>query len=140
MKRKIDEIILHCTATAEGKDYTVDDIRRWHVQGNGWKDIGYHYVIYRDGTVHVGRPLDQIGAHCTGHNAGTVGIVYVGGLSADGKTAKDTRTAAQREAMYTLCRILCDALGIKKITGHNQYAAKACPSFDVRKWRTEVGL
>ena len=140
MIRKVNEIILHCTATPEGKDYTVADIRKWHMQGNGWKDIGYHYVIYRDGTIHVGRPIEQIGAHCSGHNNNTIGIVYVGGLAADGKNAKDTRTVAQKEAMYTLCKILCDTLGIKKISGHNQYAAKACPSFDVKAWRKEVRL
>lgn len=138
--RKINEIIIHCTATPEGKDYDVATIRRWHVQGNGWKDIGYHYLIYRDGTIHVGRPLDQIGAHTSGRNANSVGICYVGGCAADGKTAKDTRTPAQKEAIYTLCKILKDTLCIKEIHGHREYAAKACPSFDVQKWRKEVGL
>lgn len=138
--RKINEIILHCTATPEGKDYDVATIRRWHVQGNGWRDIGYHYVIYRDGTIHLGRPLDQIGAHTTNHNSNSIGIVYVGGVAADGKTPKDTRTPAQKEAMYTLCKVLCDTLGIKKISGHREYAAKACPSFDVQAWRKEVKL
>lgn len=138
--RPLKNIIIHCTATQEGKDYTVADIRRWHVQGNGWKDIGYHYVIYRDGTIHVGRPLDQIGAHTSGHNADSIGIVYVGGCAADGKTPKDTRTPAQKEALYTLCRILKDTLGIREIHGHLEYAAKACPSFDVQAWRKSVNL
>lgn len=138
--RKINSIIIHCTATPEGKDYTVADIRRWHVQGNGWRDIGYHYVIYRDGTIHLGRPLEQVGAHATGHNADSIGIVYVGGCAADGRTAKDTRTPAQKEALATLCKILKDTLGIREIHGHSEYAAKACPSFDVQAWRREVGL
>lgn len=138
--RAIKNIIIHCTATAEGKDYTVEDIRRWHVKGNGWKDIGYHYVIYRDGTIHVGRPIDQPGAHTSGHNTDSIGIVYVGGCAADGKAPKDTRTQAQKEALYTLCRILKDTLGIREIHGHREYAAKACPSFDVQAWRKEVGL
>lgn len=138
--RKINEIILHCTATPEGKDYDVETIRRWHVQGNGWRDIGYHYVIYRDGTIHLGRPLDQTGAHTSGHNASTIGIVYVGGCAADGKTPKDTRTPAQKEALRTLCKVLCDTLGITKISGHRDYAAKACPSFDVKAWRKEAGI
>ena len=138
--RTINEIILHCTATPEGKDYDVETIRRWHVQGNGWRDIGYHYVIYRDGTIHLGRPLDQTGAHTSGHNASTIGIVYVGGCAADGKTPKDTRTPAQKEALRTLCKVLCDTLGITKISGHRDYAAKACPSFDVKAWRKEAGI
>lgn len=130
--RSISEIIVHCTATPEGRDYTVDDIRAWHKQ-RGWSDIGYHYVVYRDGRVMLGRPVGQIGAHCEGHNTGTIGISYVGGLSADGQTAKDTRTAAQRSSLLWLTAQLAKKFAVKKVTGHNQYAAKACPSFDVRK-------
>lgn len=63
--RKITEIIVHCSATAEGKDYTVADIDKWH-RARGFKKIGYHYVVYRDGSVHVGRSENEIGAHCQG--------------------------------------------------------------------------
>lgn len=138
--RPINEIIIHCTATAEGKDYTVDQIRQWHVKGNGWKDIGYHYVIYRDGSIHTGRPIDQIGAHTTNHNTGTIGVCYVGGCAADGKTPKDTRTPQQKAALVELVRSLKTVFGISKVSGHREYAAKACPSFDVQAWRREVGL
>lgn len=138
--RPINEIIIHCTATAEGKDYTVDQIRKWHVQGNSWKDIGYHYVIYRDGSIHAGRPIDQIGAHTTNHNTGTIGVCYVGGCAADGKTPKDTRTPQQKAALVELVRSLKTVFGINKVSGHREYAAKACPSFDVQAWRREVGL
>jgi N-acetylmuramoyl-L-alanine amidase len=138
--RPINEIIIHCTATAEGKDYTVDQIRKWHVQGNGWKDIGYHYVIYRDGSIHAGRPIDQIGAHTTNHNTGTIGVCYVGGCTADGITPKDTRTPQQKAALVELVRSLKTVFGINKVSGHREYAAKACPSFDVQAWRREVGL
>lgn len=138
--RPINEIIIHCTATAEGKDYTVDQIRQWHVKGNGWKDIGYHYVIYRDGSIHAGRPIDQIGAHTTNHNTGTIGVCYVGGCAADGKTPKDTRTPQQKAALVELVRSLKTVFGISKVSGHREYAAKACPSFDVHAWRREVGL
>ncbi len=75
--RQITEIILHCSDTVEGRDYTVEDIDRWH-KNRGWRSIGYHYVIYRDGTVHEGRPLKQIGAHCKGHNYHSIGICYIG--------------------------------------------------------------
>lgn len=129
--RPIREVIVHCTATPEGKDFTVDDIRSWHKQ-RGWSDIGYHYVVYRDGRVMVGRPVGQVGAHVANHNTGTIGISYIGGLSADGKSAKDTRTPAQRSSLLWLTAQLCRKFSITKVTGHNEYAAKACPSFDVR--------
>lgn len=129
--RPISEIIFHCTATPEGKDYTVDDIRAWHKE-RGWSDIGYHYVVYRDGRVMLGRPVGQIGAHVEGHNTGTIGVSYVGGVSADGKTAKDTRTPAQRSSLLWLGQQLAAKhRGVRKVSGHNQYAAKACPSFSV---------
>jgi len=131
--RSIAEIIVHCTATPEGRAVSVDTIRSWHL-ANGWKDIGYHYVVLLDGSVQPGRPEGQVGSHVAGHNTGTLGIVYVGGLAADGKTAKDTRTPAQKAALLDLAKALITKYpNIKKVTGHNQYAAKACPSFDVRK-------
>lgn len=130
--RRITEIIIHCAATPEGKDFTVQDIDRWHRQ-RGFKSIGYHFVIYRDGTIHKGRPLDQIGAHCTGHNANSIGICYIGGCAADGKTAKDTRTPAQREALRDLVELLRTEYPKATVHGHREYAQKDCPSFDVSK-------
>ena len=91
--RYINEIIVHCSATPEGKDFTVTDIKKWHL-ARGFSDIGYHYVIYRDGSVHTGRDESKIGAHCTGHNSYSIGVCYIGGCSTDGKTPKDTRTDA----------------------------------------------
>ena len=84
--RNINEIIVHCAATPEGKDFTVADIRRWH-KARGWSDIGYHYVVYRDGSVHKGRPVSKVGAHVRGRNRNTIGICYIGGVAKDGKTA-----------------------------------------------------
>lgn len=130
-RRRIDEVIIHCTATPAGKPYTVEQIRRQHIQ-QGWSDIGYHYVIYADGSLHAGRPLDVVGAHCKGHNAHSIGICYVGGLNAAGKPA-DTRTPAQKERLKSLidsCKVLYKGV---KIHGHNEFAAKACPCFDVSK-------
>lgn len=129
--RQIDEIFIHCAATPEGRDYTVADMRGWH-KARGWSDIGYHYIIYRDGRVMLGRPVGQVGAHASGHNARTIGICYVGGVSADGKTAKDTRTLAQRSSLLWLTAELIRLHGAKRVRGHNEVAAKACPSFDVR--------
>lgn len=131
--RPINEIIIHCTATPEGREVSVETIRSWH-RGQGWSDIGYHWVVGLDGAVHAGRPETQVGAHVAGHNNGTLGVVYVGGVAKDGKTPKDTRTPAQRDALMSLCRsLLVKYPTITKISGHNQYARKACPSFDVRR-------
>lgn len=137
--RKINEIILHCSATAEGNNVTVDTIRRWHKQ-RGFKDIGYHFVIYRDGTIHVGRPLSQVGAHTTGHNANSIGICYIGGCAKDGRTPKDTRTLAQKNSMYQLVRRLLELYPNITVSGHYQWANKACPSFKVDEWLKECGL
>lgn len=128
--RKIDEIIIHCSATPEGRDVTAAEIRRWHVQGRGWADIGYHYVITLDGRIESGRPLDRPGAHCRGHNARSIGVCYAGGLAADGRTPRDTRTPAQRAALLTLLRQLRKQYPAAVIRGHRDFAAKACPSFD----------
>ena len=130
--RKIDKIIIHCSATPEGKDFTVQQIRQWHVQGNGWRDIGYHFVIYPDGSIHKGRPIEQVGAHTTGHNAHSIGICYIGGMTADNKTPKDTRTEAQRLALIKLVRELKASYPSATVHGHNEFANKACPSFIVK--------
>lgn len=129
--RKITKIIIHCSATPEGRDYTIADIDRWHKQ-KGWKGIGYHYVVYRDGSVHSGRSIEEIGAHCTGQNANSIGVCYIGGLSADGKTAKDTRTPKQKEALRDLVKHLQMKYPNASIHGHNEFANKACPCFDVK--------
>lgn len=132
-KRPIDEVIVHCTATPEGRDVSVQTIREWH-KGRGWSDIGYHWVVLLDGTVQAGRPEALVGSHVAGRNTGTLGVVYVGGVAKDGKTPKDTRTPAQKKALLAHVKALIERYPtIKKVSGHNQYAAKACPSFDVRK-------
>lgn len=129
--RKIDKIIIHCSATPEGKDFTVEQIRQWHL-ARGFSDIGYHIVIYRDGSIHKGRPIEQVGAHTTGQNAHSIGICYIGGNTADNKTPKDTRTEAQRLALIKLVRELKASYPSATIHGHNEFANKACPSFIVK--------
>jgi len=129
--RPISEIIVHCTATPEGKRYTVADVRAWHKK-RGFTDVGYHYLIDLDGTILLGRPVGQVGAHVANHNTGTIGVSYFGGVAADGKVAKDTRTPAQRASLEWLVDQLAHKHNVKRITGHNQYANKACPSFDVQ--------
>lgn len=130
--REILELIVHCSATPEGKDFTVEDIDRWHKQ-RGWKGIGYHYVIYRDGSVHDGRPESEVGAHCYGHNQHSIGICYIGGCAKDGKTPKDTRTTAQKQSLVNLLKKLKRQYPKATIHGHRDFAAKACPSFNATK-------
>lgn len=137
--RRIDEIIVHCTATQEGKDYHASDIDKWH-KAQGWKGIGYHYVVDLDGTVEKGRSESEVGAHCTKHNSHSIGVVYVGGLAKDGKTAKDTRTEAQKKALLELIVALIIKYPKAKIHGHNEFAAKACPCFDVQKEYKNINL
>lgn len=127
--RKINEIIVHCAATPEGKNFKAADIDRWHRERK-MKCIGYHYVVDLDGTVEPGRPESEIGAHCLGHNQYSIGVCYVGGLAADDKTPKDTRTAAQKEALLALLKKLRAKYPKASIHGHRDFAAKACPSFD----------
>ena len=131
-RRKITEIIVHCSATAEGKDYTVADITRWHKQ-RGFSTIGYHYVVYRNGSVHQGRDVNVSGAHCTGHNTNSIGVCYIGGCAADARTPKDTRTNVQRASLEILLRKLRTLYPSAKIHGHRDFANKACPSFDATK-------
>jgi N-acetylmuramoyl-L-alanine amidase len=129
--RKINKLIVHCSATPEGKDYTVEQIREWHVKNNGWKDIGYHYVIYRDGSIHTGRPVEQIGAHCAGYNANSIGICYIGGVTSNNKP-KDTRTEAQKQSLVKLLKELKAKYPNATIHGHREFANKACPCFDAK--------
>lgn len=129
--RTITKIIVHCSATPEGRNYTVADIDRWHRQ-RGFKCIGYHYVIYNDGSVHTGRDEDAIGAHCSGYNANSIGICYIGGMTADNKKPKDTRTPEQRVALRELIKRLKAKYPKATIHGHREFANKACPCFDVK--------
>lgn len=130
--RSITLIIIHCSATQEGKDYTVEDIDHWH-RARGWKCIGYHYVIYRDGSIHRGRPEEQIGAHCVNHNKHSIGVCYIGGLDQNGKS-KDTRTPAQKEAMLNLLKEIKTKYPNALITSHHTFnPQKACPCFNAEK-------
>ena len=130
--RDIDKIIVHCSATPEGRHTTVEEIRQWHLQ-RGWKDIGYHYVIYLDGTIHRGRPESVVGAHCSGYNKNSIGVCYIGGVAKDGKTPKDTRTEGQKRALIEILNRLKKEYPKATLHGHNEFANKACPSFNVKE-------
>lgn len=130
--RKITEIIVHCSDTVEGTNWTVEDIRRWHM-ARKWLDIGYHYVVYLDGSIHKGRNDEVVGAHCEGHNAHSIGVCYIGGKEAGTFRAKDTRTPAQKEALLRLLIDLVCKYPDAKIYGHRDFANRKCPCFDARK-------
>lgn len=130
--RKIEEIIVHCADTPEGRDVRAEEIRRWHMKERGWSDIGYHYVVDIDGTVEAGRPVEIVGAHCSGHNANSIGICYIGGADANMRP-KDTRTEAQKQSIIILLKYLKSKWPNAKIYGHRDFSAKPCPCFDARK-------
>lgn len=144
--RQITGIVIHCSATKEGKDFSAFDIHKWHKE-RGFNGIGYHFVIRLDGTIEVGRQLSQRGAHTTGHNKNTIGICYIGGLDESGNS-KDTRTPEQKEALRWLITAIKTNLphGMTlTVKGHRDYSPdtngdgviskyeriKECPCFDV---------
>ncbi len=129
--RKISKIIIHCTATPEGRAVSVDEIRQWHLD-RGWSDIGYHFVIDINGCLQEGRPLTRRGAHVRGHNKGSIGITYVGGVD-ENLIPKDTRTENQKGRLKALILDLMDTYPNATLHGHNEFSNKACPSFDVQK-------
>ena len=130
--REINKIIVHCTATPEGRHTTIEDVRRWHLD-RGWSDIGYHFLIYLDGSVHAGRPVEKQGAHTKGHNKESIGIAYVGGIDKVNFKAKDTRTEEQKDALVDMLEYFKIAHPDAVIHGHRDFANKACPSFDATK-------
>ena len=128
--RRITLLIVHCSATPEGRNFDFEACRTDHIRHRGFKDIGYHYYLTRDGTIHRGRPLDTVGAHCQHHNRHSIGICYEGGLDARGQP-KDTRTLAQKASLLALLRELRKLFPDALILGHRDLTPqKACPCFD----------
>ena len=139
--RQINEVIIHCSATQPEwmKDQPfkakVEEIRRWH-KARKWSDIGYHYLIDRDGTIMAGRPVERVGAHVRGHNEDTIGVCLIGGhgSSADDDFSENFTVAQDKALQSFLAELKRRHRGIARVTGHNRYAAKACPGFDVPTW------
>jgi N-acetyl-anhydromuramyl-L-alanine amidase AmpD len=137
--RKLNKIIIHCTATDETQDINIDDVRRWHTDpkpvGNGWSDIGYHYLITRDGAIQEGRFIEKMGAHAKGHNEDSVGIALVGGVDSKTKSPQANFTFKQYESLVKLYDQLIDAFPtINEVCGHNKVSNKDCPCFDVESF------
>jgi N-acetylmuramoyl-L-alanine amidase len=131
--RDITHIVVHCSATPEGRPHTAADIRGWH-KAQGWADIGYHWVVRLDGTVEPGRDELAIGSHVKGHNTRSIGVVYVGGVDKVKLQPKDTRTKEQKSALLTLLKALKRRYPKAVILGHRDFpnVAKACPSFNAK--------
>ena len=126
--RTISQIIVHCSATPQGREVEVEQIRKWHLE-RGWSDIGYHYVIDLQGNIHEGRKEEIVGAHTKGLNKNSIGICYIGGL--DSKLEPlDTRTDEQINALEDLLKVLKRKYPSATIHGHNDFSSKACPSYD----------
>lgn len=133
--RKINSIFVHCAATPPDMNIGAKEIRAMHVNGRGWSDIGYHYVIRRDGTIEEGRPIERNGAHARGHNKGSIGVCMVGGVSSSNKPDANF-TFRQYESLNILLKDLKNEymLSNHDIHGHRDVAAKACPSFDIHSF------
>lgn len=134
--RDLKRIILHCSATPEGREVSVETIREWHTdpppRGRGWSDIGYHYVIHLNGKIEIGRPIEVQGAHVSGENEDSIGICYIGGVDALNKP-KDTMTVLQEISFLDIVKSLRLIFGELSIHGHNEFSTKACPSFSVEE-------
>ncbi len=131
--RIINEIIIHCAATKPSMDIGAEWIRRIHINEKEWRDIGYHFVIRRNGTVENGRPIEQIGAHCLNHNSKSIGICLAGGISETAR-AENNFTPAQFESLQLLIYNLAKQYpSIVKLSGHNDYANRPCPCFNVHE-------
>ena len=139
--RTIKYIVIHCAATKPSADIGAKEIRQWHVKDRGWRDIGYHYVIRRNGEVEAGRPLEQAGAHVSGYNSNSIGICLVGGLNEQGRSAAEY-AARQWEALKALLGRLSKRWPGAEIKGHRDFpnVKKDCPCFDVRQWLQDEGL
>ena len=153
MNQELKYRVIHCTATREGREVSAAEIRRWHTSpvsagGRGWKQVGYTDLVHLNGSVErlVANNEDawvddwEITNGAKGYNSVSRHVVYAGGCAADGKTPKDTRTDAQKAALEKYVKDFHAAHPKVKIIGHNEVAAKACPSFDVQAWLREIGI
>ena len=136
--RPINAIILHMAYTRPSQDVGVDTIRDWHVSGNGWSDIGYHFVIRRNGCIEDGRPLHRPGAHVKNHNSDSIGICLSGGRKEKADAPDCNFTRAQWDALMHLVTELKADYPEAKVRGHRDYSGRACPGFDAAAWWDEI--
>lgn len=131
MNRRIDKIIIHCSATPEYRHVSTEAVRQWHIE-KGWSDIGYHYVVELDGYCKKGRDVETTGAHVRGFNKNSIGVCYIGGVDSN-LDPKDTRTELQKDGLNILIQHLMAKYPNAELCGHNEFSSKACPSFNVKE-------
>jgi len=130
--RKIDKIIVHCSATPEGKHFSAETIKSWHLK-RGFSDIGYHFIIHLDGSFEYGRMVDVQGAHCKGKNKSSIALCYIGGMNDTMEEWVDTRTDKQKDSLVELLSLLKKFHPKAEIFGHRDFSDKPCPSFNARE-------
>ena len=135
-RKSTDYIVIHCAATKASMDIGLTEIRKWHVQDNGWRDVGYHYIIRRNGEVELGRSIRDTGAHAAGYNHKSVSVCMVGGMAED-NSAEANFTPQQWTALLDLIKQLKIQYPEADVIGHNEISQKECPSFDVQKWKED---
>ena len=149
--RKVNKIVIHCTATKEGVNVSPATIKQWHLN-RGFSDIGYHYIIGIEGKINSGRPVSRAGAHVKNGNSDSIGLAYVGGLDSNGK-AKDTRTEAQKASLIKILKVLKNIYPQASMHGHRDYSPdkdgdgveehefmKQCPCYNAEEEAYELGL
>ena len=135
LRKETEYLIIHCAATKPSMDIGLTEIRKWHLD-RGWRDVGYHYIIRRNGEVELGRRSDDTAAHASGYNHKSIGVCLVGGM-ADDNSAEDNFTDRQWTALLDLVKQIQVEYNDINIIGHNDVSTKECPSFDVQKWKTD---
>lgn len=125
-------IFVHCSATKPSMDIGVREIRQWHKE-QGWLDVGYHFIIRRDGTVEEGRPVEAVGSHVKDWNSVSVGVCLVGGIDSSGKFEANF-TKEQMDSLEIKLEELQDMYPDAALKAHHDVAPKACPSFNLSHW------
>lgn len=129
-----EAIFVHCAATKAGMDIGLREVRQWHKEA-GFLDVGYHFIIRRDGTIEEGRPVDVVGSHVKGWNERSVGICLVGGIDAKGQPEANFAPSQMFE-LRGLLQTLQAQYPQAVIKAHHDVAPKACPSFNLSRWLT----
>jgi N-acetylmuramoyl-L-alanine amidase len=141
LRKSTKYIVIHCSATRASMDVGAKEIRQWH-KAKGWSEIGYHFVIRRNGVVEKGRGIDQVGSHVKGYNANSIGICMAGGISNNSLQPENNFTAAQWVSLKATLSMLVKKYPAAKVLGHRDFpkVAKACPCFDAKPWATKNGF
>ena len=136
LRGSTEYIVIHCSATKPSMDIGLREIRDWHVKDYGWRDVGYHFIIRRNGEVELGRNIKDTAAHAAGYNHKSIGIAMVGGMAEDDST-ENNFTDKQWMALLDLVKTQLTNYPDAKIIGHNEISKKDCPAFNVQQWKED---